>query len=116
MNLVCGDKIPNTNDFQRIKCEEIAKIIKPIKVIDRRIDLYIQFKDRIIAVENKIWADDQNNQLLDYSEHLAKRQDNFLLLYLTPYGTNPSEKSIDKESLANLEEKKNFKTISYGKS
>jgi len=88
--------------------------IKCQKRIDnkRRIDLYIKLDDYIIAIENKIWAKDQKNQLSDYSDYLSKRfNDNYTLFYLNPYGKNPSENSIKDEDLY----KKNIKVISYTK-
>jgi hypothetical protein len=80
----------------------------------RRIDIFISLKNEIIAIENKIWADDQVNQLNDYAKYLEKKtKGNFLLLYLNPYGNEPTEKSIDKKLKVVLTEKKQLKTISY---
>lgn len=106
LKLVCGEEIPNTSNLEEVTCEKIIEN-------SRRIDLYIKFKDRIIAIENKIWAIDQDKQISDYAEHLAKRKDNFLLLYLTPYGKPPSSESVEKTHLEKLEKNNNFKTISY---
>lgn len=37
----------------------------------RRLDITITFQDKFkIGIENKIWADDQRNQLADYAKHL----------------------------------------------
>ena len=58
---------------------------------------------KIIIIENKIYADDQDNQLLRYSNY---SKDN--LFYLTLFGNEPDEKSYGK-----LEINKDFKLISY---
>jgi len=81
---------------------------------NRRIDIYIELNDVIIAIENKIWADDQPNQLKDYTNYLEhKSKGNYLLLYLNPYGTEPTSKSIDEKTKENLIKQEKFKTISY---
>lgn len=66
-----------------------------------RIDILIQDKKRhSIIIENKIDAVDQKNQLLRYYNFITKKEgltdDKFILLYLTPYGTKPSEVSLGK--------------------
>lgn len=79
----------------------------------RRIDIYIELETMIIAIENKIWADDQDNQLKDYAAYLEKSKGNYLLLYLTPYGVHPTAKSIDETLKADLIKQKKLKIISY---
>lgn len=80
----------------------------------RRIDIYIELKDLTIGIENKIWADDQPNQLNDYATFLdQKSKGNYLLLYLNPYGLEPSSKSITKKLKESLIEQEKFKIISY---
>jgi hypothetical protein len=37
---------------------------------NRRIDIYIELPNITIAIENEIWADDQDNQLKDYATYL----------------------------------------------
>ncbi len=81
---------------------------------NRRIDLFIKLSNFIIAIENKIWAIDQPNQLNDYSAFLDKESNgNYLLLYLNPYKTNPSQQSIDIILREKLESENKFKIISY---
>ncbi len=65
----------------------------------RKIDIYIEFEDTtIIAIENKIWAGDQDDQVKDYITYIDEQsKTNFLLLYLSPYGRKPSDKSIPKD-------------------
>lgn len=61
-----------------------------------------------VIIENKIYADDQENQLLRYSNYGKKSGDSeFVLLYLTLNGKPPSDKSLgDKEKV-------NYVCISY---
>ena len=65
----------------------------------RRIDIYIQIPDGdrtfCLAIENKPYAGDQQNQVVDYLKHLrGKYIDRFLLLYLSPSGDGPSKWSL----------------------
>ncbi|MNJ90985.1 hypothetical protein D3C87_86260 [compost metagenome] len=81
---------------------------------NRRIDIYIELPDITIAIENKIWADDQYNQLHDYAKYLEyKTNGKFLLLYLTPYGLDPTNKSIGEEYKQILIANEQLKIISY---
>src|SRR5690606_34349033 len=67
-----------------------------------------------IAIENKIWADDQNNQLRDYSNFLERKsQGNYQLLYLNPYGLEPKSKSIDNKLKESLISQNKLKIIGY---
>ncbi len=55
-----------------IEIKQIENVCEKVITKNRRIDVYIELKDLTIAIENKIWADDQNNQLRDYSNFLEK--------------------------------------------
>jgi len=91
----------------KIVCEQII-------LNNRRIDLYVKLKNFTIAIENKIWAEDQPNQLDDYSVFLEKdTNSNYLLLYLTPFGSKPSEYSISKEKYDKLFAEKKINIISH---
>jgi PD-(D/E)XK nuclease superfamily len=57
-----------------------------------RIDIIITSNDRNIIIENKIYAPDQDNQLLRYS-----KIPNLTLFYLTLYGTEASVRSLGKD-------------------
>ena len=99
---------------KEIDTKNSINICEKIITENRRIDIYIELNGLIIAIENKIWADDQHNQLKDYTSYLEKKsKGNYLLLYLNPYGTEPTTKSIDENTKANLIEKEKFKIISY---
>ena len=77
---------------------------------DRRIDIEIacQLDDgpAAIAIENKPWAVDQDQQLSDYAQHLKSMYEGrFKLIYLTPGGKDPSEESITCKERKELAEK-----------
>ena len=70
----------------------------------RRIDVYVQIPGGdglyCLAIENKPYAGDQENQVRDYLEHLARKfQERFLLIYLSPAGEGPSDWSLAEEEL-----------------
>ncbi len=53
-----------------------------------------------LAIENKPYAHDQENQVKDYLEYLEEEyEERFLLIYLSPTGEEPSEWSIHKDEL-----------------
>ena len=75
----------------------------------RSIDIEIAFhiKDRwaAIAIENKPWAEDQNQQISDYARHLEKMYEGcFKLIYLTLDEKKPSATSIDHKKRKELED------------
>ena len=67
----------------------------------RRIDILIEDGTYAVAIENKIYASDQNNQLNDYSTYLNRqyRPGCSLLYYLTLQGHDPSEYSSSDSSI-----------------
>ena len=61
------------------------------------IDLLISNARQAIVVENKIWAGDQDQQILRYRDALVAQgydDEAIRLLYLTPYGHKPSAQSL----------------------
>ncbi|MDN3594656.1 PD-(D/E)XK nuclease family protein [Zunongwangia endophytica] len=80
----------------------------------RRIDIYIELKGLTIGIENKVWADDQVDQLSDYSSFLDKKSGGkYILFYLNPYGLEPKKKSIDNELKVKLQKENKLKVLSY---
>lgn len=82
----------------------------------RRIDILIIFgNDKYaLAIENKLWAKDQDQQLYDYHEFLIKRfKGEQCLLYLTPYSKEPTEISLSKKYLIELLEQEYLRLIGY---
>lgn len=97
-----------------IEIKQIENVCEKVITKNRRIDVYIELKDLTIAIENKIWADDQNNQLRDYSNFLERKsQGNYQLLYLNPYGLEPKSKSIDNTLKESLISQNKLKIIGY---
>ena len=67
----------------------------------RRIDIVVEIvghdgRTGCLAIENKPFAGDQDNQVRNYLEFLTEIcPGRFLLLYLSPTGEGPSEQSVD---------------------
>lgn len=96
---------------QSVICESRTVYIERSQ---RRIDILIAFDKSGLAIENKPWATDQEEQLQDYSENLQKKfNDRFFLLYLTPQGGDPSESSMRSDRKTNLQGKDQLICISY---
>ncbi len=107
LNSFCDGK-PVTMELAEIRTEKLTSE-------KRRIDLYIRFKSGyIVAIENKVWAKDQQNQIQDYSNFLkSQSNDKYKLLFLSPYGRPPELSSIQEEELSTLEKSGKFKIITY---
>lgn len=82
-----------------------------------RMDILLKDGNNFIGIENKIDAGDQETQLVRYHNFLTKEateKGEFLLIYLTKYGSSPSKSSItDPNSNKLLEEGTDFYVISY---
>lgn len=80
-----------------------------------RIDIDIFDKNGFhIIIENKIYANDQENQLIRYSQY-GKKQPKYKLFYLTLYGYMPDEKkscNYDKKQIS-LKEGNDYFLLSY---
>lgn len=74
-----------------------------------RIDIFIEDKNNCIIIENKIYAGDQENQILRYHNH-AKKYGNSFLFYLTLWGDEPTERSTGGKVSA---DGKGYRCISY---
>lgn len=96
--VVAGDSDYNV----RVDCEVTVEN-------GRKIDLLLTFLDGVIAIENKPWAADQENQLRDYALWLNKRERPWTLIYLCNH--EPSELSLPEHTPEVL--KKNIVTISW---
>lgn len=104
-------------DFFKLGITDFSKVeVECEKTLpnDRRLDIYIKFSGKCVAIENKIWAIDQSNQLRDYANFLEKESNgNYLIFYLTPYGNNPSVESIEAKLFNELINKDKIRIISY---
>ncbi len=77
----------------------------------RKIDVFLKFPEGVIAIENKLGAGEQENQLQDYVEYLKRRWNNFLLIYLDALGREAG--SIDGKFKGRLKEEGSFAELSY---
>lgn len=76
-----------------------ANVRTEVPITRGRLDILIGMKNLTIAIENKPWAGDQNEQLKTYFAHFDKLgRGRYLVLYLTREGTEPSEQSLCKSA------------------
>lgn len=83
----------------------------------RRIDIYVEIfgeKPFVLAIENKPYAGDQENQVLDYLKYLEGKTSNFLLVYLSSSGQGPSEWSFPHNERSEWTD--NFTIMAYAES
>ncbi len=86
------------------------------KSLDGQIDIFIVFENKFaIAIENKPFADDQERQIMRYCDFMARAfgEDNFLMIYLSADGSNPTDKSLSKDERGKLEKENKYLVISY---
>jgi len=79
-----------------------------------RIDILIDFDGKFgVAIENKPYANDQDKQIMRYCEYLSSAfgNTNFIMLYLSADGSDPTTVSLTKEEREGLG--KQFESISY---
>ena len=103
----------------KIKDAKFENVYREFQTKDgRRIDILIVFDTFEIIIENKIGAGDQPKQLQDYYENRVKDndkiKDNIFIVYLTRYGDKPSEYSINKELLEDLEKNNKICYLLHG--
>jgi hypothetical protein len=82
-----------TDGFLRVRLEVPCSSLLD-NTSDGRIDILVEFENLLIIIENKIYASDQNQQLVKYHEYGKRSGKDFLLLYLTPNGKEPTNDSI----------------------
>jgi hypothetical protein len=77
----------------------------------RRIDLYLDFDNRRygIAIENKIWARDQRDQLEDYNTFMEGHfREGHCLIYMPPFRREVDELTLSVITRKRLEEEEKF--------
>lgn len=87
----------------------------------RRMDIYLQIPYKSstnsfgICIENKPYAADQPKQFTDYADEMSQRHtDNqWHIVYLTGYGNDPSNNSVDTALLEKWNQKQRFTSITY---
>jgi len=105
------------NDITERIDYETAEIKIEFETAKGRIDLLIEFFDlskkrkRAIAIENKPWAGEQENQLQRYADYLKDRYQDYLLVFLSTEGRAPKTLNEREE----LEKEGKFLIISYDK-
>jgi hypothetical protein len=82
-----------------------AKIRRERSVTDGRIDIFIEHKNFVIVIENKVYARDRAKQLLRYARYLTEEQNGkeTRLIYLTPRGTPASEESKGNQKIDDIQ-------------
>jgi hypothetical protein len=61
-----------------------------IKSDRRRMDVLVEMEHLAVAIENKPWAREQEDQIGDYVGHLRRRYDDrFIIVFLSPTGCEP---------------------------
>lgn len=102
---ICSEDKPFDAQSGKVKIEKHTGNITADGTEGGRIDIIITDKyGKHIIIENKIYAEDQTNQLLRYYNHSPSAE----LIYLTLDGKAPS-----KESHGGLEVGRHFKCLSY---
>lgn len=84
--------------------------------LNGRIDIFLLFDNKFaVSIENKPFADDQEAQIMRYCDFMAKEygEDNYLMIYLSADGSNPTEKSLSLDEREKLEEENKLLVISY---
>ena len=85
------------NHKKLIKENNISVLIELAENVNGRIDILIDFDNKFgVAIENKPFADDQDEQIIRYVEYLENTygKGNFSMLYLSAHGEPPNEKSL----------------------
>ena len=103
--LLSLEGLKNAQDWTDLGRRQISVVTERRIPGDRRIDISVHIDSTdeepyCLAIENKPYAVDQESQVKDYLEYLGEKYDErFLLIYLSPTGAGPSEKSIHKTKL-----------------
>lgn len=104
---------------RRIEVEDSRNGIENHSRKNRFIDIFVKIPgngvEYCVAIENKPYSLDGQYQIQDYISYLEKNEkfhDRFLMIYVPPTGTLPSETSISREYLANLRENQ-FMVLPY---
>ena len=89
--LKCGKDGLSDGYLKKFEVGVEVSFVRETKTERRRIDILIEKDHDCIVIENKIWADDQPEQLESYHEYAATKSGDPILIYLTPYGDEPGK-------------------------
>jgi PD-(D/E)XK nuclease superfamily len=79
----------------------------------RRIDILMTSERFVLALENKVDAREQRDQLKNYHEHIQMLQEDYCLIFLTPDGRKPE--SISSDTASKLRGEHKLFELSYTK-
>ncbi len=100
-----------------VEVEKNIGLINDDKTCGGRLDIYLADKDNnCIIIENKIYATDQEKQLVRYYNYgESLKNENYILIYLNLSGEDPSKYSIQKGNNENdvLVKNKDFTILNY---
>ena len=89
----------------KLESENVQVFVEFEIANQRRIDILVRIRgvngeQSCLAIENKPYAGDQQNQVNDYLDYLKQEYaDRFLLIYLSPAGDGPSEWSLPQQEI-----------------
>lgn len=107
--IMCPSPIPRWQ-FKSVHRESTTSLIENNL---RRIDVLADLSSFGVAIENKPWAGERDDQIHDYVTYLDRRfAGNYVIVYLTLDGSKPT--SIDSETAENLLQRKQLVLASYG--
>lgn len=101
----------NENDKVTVQCEFSTDSGRRIDII-----IYKNKFEQVIGIENKIYVGtaDQQNQITDYLDFLARKsKNNYCLIYLSPQDKTVSNESISIEKKENFINENKLKILTY---
>lgn len=94
--LIGAERLPDEDEIS----VELERGTPTQRRIDVSVEMRIDGQRYCLAIENKPYTGDQKDQVKDYLEFLSDEYgENFILVYLSPKGDGPSEKSITESEL-----------------
>lgn len=80
----------NLKNLKNFNTKDANVIIEKLTDTKKRIDLWIEDENTIIAIEGKIESIDSFNQLNNYNNYLKNQKKQYILIYLTKEGDEPT--------------------------
>ena len=109
--------VKNDGNWDHLNSKNVKVGTEHSTANNRRMDIHVASwgeEPFRLAIENKPYAGDPKNQVRDYLIDLEKKPGDFLLVYISPNGKGPSERSLPRKNRSKWEEK--FKVMAYAKS